>query len=111
MNDIIDLCKQYLILKSKMSHFRLEDPELEDIASKYIQLSEYTLTFAAATNIKKLWSSPVFRAVFDIRKKAQIMDNTPYFFNNIMQYASSHYQPTFEDYVRVRDRTNGMLLL
>lgn len=111
IHDTIDLCKQFLTLKSEISDLKFDDSELEDItiriASEFTIITNYALTINFAADIEKLWSSPVFRRVFEIRKKSHIMDNTPYFFDDIMKYASIQYLPSFEDYVRVREQTTG----
>jgi len=56
-----------------------------------------------------LWKDSGIKKTFESKKVFADMDNTPYFFERVQQYAQPNYKTTFEDYVRVRDRTVGIV--
>ena len=62
---------------------------------------------ATAKAIALLWSTTAFRRVFALRQTTNTMDNATVFFDNILQYASDEYTPTFEDYLLIRDRSTS----
>eukprot|EP01084_Bolivina_argentea_P042776 78855_1 len=111
--DIYDLCKQYFKLKEKHSFIQFESSDIENIAIKiatqHDPIHNHKLTASFAYDIKILWNTDCMKKVYEIRKKSHIMDNTPWFMNRVEQYANNNYIPSFDDYVRIRDCTTGVI--
>ena len=111
--DIYDLCKQYYKLKQSDTgkQVQFESSDIENLAIKiattHDPIHQNKLTKEFANDIELLWNTKTMKKVYDIRKKSHIMDNTPYFLDNVHQYADPNYIVTFEDYVRIRDQTTG----
>ena len=76
------------------------------------------LTRSVAIDIDKLWKDEAMKNTWLHRKNFHIMDNTPYFFEKILDIKSSkeeeekhgEWQATFDDFVRVRDQTTGIVV-
>ena len=66
---------------------------------KKIDLLETRLTPEFAKNISIFWNDPGIQCTYEISTKQAIMDNTPYFFNQMDEIVKESYNPTFEDYV------------
>jgi len=76
-----------------------------------------------ADRIAKIWSSPGMKKTFECRRNQHVMDNTPHFLDKIEQLyvhgeddqsntihrKDMQYTPTWEDYLRIRDQTTGVL--
>eukprot|EP00456_Euglypha_rotunda_P006148 TRINITY_DN11047_c0_g1_i10.p1 TRINITY_DN11047_c0_g1~~TRINITY_DN11047_c0_g1_i10.p1 ORF type:complete len:179 (+),score=21.79 TRINITY_DN11047_c0_g1_i10:317-853(+) len=87
-------------VKSSMEYFK---------AMKQPHLSEGKVDSEAADHIKKLWADAGIRATFDARAKFQVPDSAVYFFENIDRIAKDDYSPTYEDILRCRSRTTGIV--
>mmetsp|Transcript_58017 Transcript_58017/g.96206 ORF Transcript_58017/g.96206 Transcript_58017/m.96206 type:complete len:462 (+) Transcript_58017:22-1407(+) len=115
--DICDLCKQYLIFMKNgiedIPKFSNSSSELETLATSVAQnfdlVTEPHLSMAFAKDVATLWNTDTLKAVFEVRKKSHVMDNTPYFLDRVVQFAAPDYQVTFDDYVRIRDQTIGVI--
>mmetsp|Transcript_63838 Transcript_63838/g.101604 ORF Transcript_63838/g.101604 Transcript_63838/m.101604 type:complete len:502 (+) Transcript_63838:54-1559(+) len=113
--DMYDLCKQYYMLKQSAAanECKFESSDMENIALKiattHDPIHDHTLTAELANEIELLWSTKTMKYVYNIRKKSHIMDNTPYFFDNVRKYADPHYVAGFDDYVRIREATTGVI--
>ena len=112
--DIYDLCKQYYLLKQKDTgnlNIKFESSDIENlaikIATEHDPIHNQKLTKEFANDIQSLWNTKTMKKVYQIRKKSHIMDNTPYFLDNVQKFANPNYCVTFEDYVRIRDQTTG----
>eukprot|EP01084_Bolivina_argentea_P307164 530869_1 len=113
LEDIYDLATQNAILKASHPSCELSQQSQEictQIASlKGGHLEETELTPQLAQSICILWNDPGLQHTYNIRKTSHIMDNAPYFFSNIKRISSERYITNFEDYVRVRHRTTGII--
>lgn len=58
--------------------------------------------------LKKLWLDPNFQAEVG-GSKAEIPENIAYFFENLTRILQTNYVPTFEDSLRCRSRTTGIV--
>eukprot|EP01084_Bolivina_argentea_P307166 530873_1 len=84
----------------------------DDIASnwKWSYLNQREeLTHELVENISLLWYDNGMQETFRIRQHYQTMDNSKYFFQHIHRIAQSEYVPNFDDYIRVRLRTIGII--
>ena len=115
--DIFDLCKYYYQLKQKdtQQSIRFESSDIENLAIKiattHDPIHNNRLTKEFANDIELLWNTKTMKTVYDIRKKSHIMDNTPYFFDNVQHFANPNCVVTFDDFVRIRDQTTGKSIL
>eukprot|EP01084_Bolivina_argentea_P075312 136528_1 len=119
LNDIYDLSKYNIQLNSgnTTDDFVLSDSELTEMCyriaswqSKYIFDSTGSqLTAELAKEISLLWKDDAMKKTWNKRKNSHIMDNTPYFFEKVEEIASNKYVATFDDFVRVRDQTTGII--
>jgi len=111
MVDMIDLCKYNM---DKGHTTKIESCELREICSRIASLNSIDqpnslLTKSLSKEIYLLWSSPSIKETWELRKKSHIMDNTPYFLNKVQDIANDGYIVTFDDYVRLRDQTTGII--
>eukprot|EP01083_Nonionella_stella_P288034 980375_1 len=96
-HELIDICHR---ISTWPNHFILEDPYKK-------------LTTSLAVEIDKLWKDKAMKLTWDKRRNSHIMDNTPYFFDKIIDIVveqRQNYLPTFDDFVRVRDQTTGIIV-
>jgi len=114
LEDMFDLASQNQILVAR-GHFECQLGEAaQEICARVAMLrgghlSETRLTPALAQQLCVLWADAGLQATFNIRRTHHIMDNTPYFMAAIARIASPKYTTSFEDYVRVRHRTTGII--
>merc|ERR1712013_100359 len=115
LEDIFDLASQNVLLAASHPECVLGEAAQEICARvamlKGGHLSETELTPALAKDISRLWGDAGLQATFEIRRRRHIMDNTPYFVAAIERIADPKYtaRVQFEDYVRVRHRTTGII--
>ena len=84
--------------------FILEDPAMR-------------LTHSLAKDISLLWREEAMKNTWMQRKNGHVMDNTPYFFDKILEIVPSteeeskngEFVATFADYTRVWDQTTGIV--
>lgn len=115
VQDAYEIAKQNIKLKATFPECHMKSDTSERVAldlisivDRELDMNQRSLTPEIVSHIKLLWADDGFRETFNIRKKSHIMDNTPYFFNNIERIAHPDYIATFEDYIRVRNRTTGI---
>lgn len=86
-------------------------PEAEG-SKQYIQKlkSDHILLDEELSNhIRILWNDQGIRNTFAQRSKFQFMDAAEYFFDNLDRITPSDYHPTYEDVLRCRVRTTGIV--
>jgi hypothetical protein len=94
--------------------FILANQELKDIAMEISNFSALQrqsadfLTESMVNKINELWSDPAMKNTWRNRRRSHVMDNTPYFFDNMLQILSDGFELTFEEYVLIRDQTTGI---
>jgi GTPase SAR1 family protein len=114
VSDIYDLCKHYYLLKQTDASVQFKESDVEHLAIKIHQennpVHSQKLTPDFAEDIYKIWNTETMKNVFDDRKKSHIMDNTPWFMDRVRFYADPSYKPSFDDYVRIRDQTTGVII-
>mmetsp|Transcript_34855 Transcript_34855/g.30686 ORF Transcript_34855/g.30686 Transcript_34855/m.30686 type:complete len:497 (-) Transcript_34855:155-1645(-) len=111
MVDMIDLCKYNM---DRGYTTKIESIELREICSRIASLNSIDqpnslLTKSLSKEIYLLWSSPSIKETWELRKKSHIMDNTPYFLDNVQHFANPNCIVTFDDFVRIRDQTTGII--
>jgi len=113
LEDIFDLATQNQVLSASHPECQLGEAAQEVCARiamlKGGHLSETQLTPELASAIDVLWRDAGLQATFAIRRTHHIMDNTPYFMAAMQRIAHPRYTTSFEDYVRVRHRTTGII--
>eukprot|EP01083_Nonionella_stella_P288033 980374_1 len=113
--DIYDLCKMYYLLKQQDTekNIRFKSSDIENLAIKiatnHDPINNNKLSIEFANEIQQIWNTNTMKKVYEIRKKSHIMDNTPWFLNKVTQYANPNYIVTFDDFVRIRDQTTGII--
>ena len=113
LEDIYDLATYNRILSASDPECELGE-EAQEICTmiaslKGGHLEETSLDTELAKQILILWNDKGLQNTYRIRKRSHIMDNAPYFFENINRIADPKYKTNFEDYVRVRHRTTGII--
>jgi len=90
--------------------------EMESSIQKFASLQEMNpdnaltqLTTASAKKISKLWRYPGIQYAYELRKLSHVMDNTPWLMDRVETIADPNYEGSFEAYVRLRDRTTGVI--
>jgi len=78
-------------------------------ALKPPQLSEGKVDQTSAEHIKRLWADAGIRTTFANRSKFQVPDSAEYFFKEIDRIAKEDYSPSYEDILRCRSRTTGIV--
>jgi len=109
MVDMIDLCKYNMEYGKK-----IESSQLQEVCSRISTLNSIDqpntlLSKSLSKEIDLLWNHPSIKETWEKRKKSHIMDNTPYFLNKVKEIACDGYCVTFDDYVRLRDQTTGII--
>jgi len=113
-DDMMDLCRTNVAIISTDKECEIEDEKARDLRDRFVILSEklstdIELTYEIAQDIKHLWSQSGMKKTFNICSKSHVMESTPYFFNKVLEIGSPQYLANFDDYVRVRHRTVGLL--
>eukprot|EP00485_Elphidium_margaritaceum_P012172 CAMPEP_0202706766 /NCGR_PEP_ID=MMETSP1385-20130828/19142_1 /ASSEMBLY_ACC=CAM_ASM_000861 /TAXON_ID=933848 /ORGANISM="Elphidium margaritaceum" /LENGTH=447 /DNA_ID=CAMNT_0049365309 /DNA_START=36 /DNA_END=1379 /DNA_ORIENTATION=+ len=127
ITDIYDLCKHNVKLNSMGAgaQYKLSSDALTE---KCLRISNWTfqyiwddplgrLTRDLALEIDALWRENAMRLTWQERKQSHVMDNTPYFFDKILDIVpdakdatTASYRASFDDFVRVRDCTTGIIV-
>ena len=74
-----------------------------------IPKSKSHITPLIAESIAHLWALPAIRNTFDARVAFQLADNVDYFFDKVHEIASPDYIPSYDDVLRCRARTTGVV--
>jgi len=59
--------------------------------------------------IRDLWSNKKIKRVFELRAHFQIPDSASYFFSTLDRIAKQDYSPSYDDMLRCRSRTTGIV--
>lgn len=77
---------------------------------KYLQgIKDEELDAKSCAVIKKLWTNKGIKTTFKNRGTMQIPDSAEYFFDNVERIAQPGYVPIYEDVLRCRARTTGIV--
>jgi len=68
-----------------------------------------TLTKETADHTKKLWKDPGIQKCYELRSKFQLPDSTAYLMDRLDDMCSPTYVPSFDDAMRARSRTTGIV--
>jgi GTPase SAR1 family protein len=81
------------------------------LASNYVALSSsaYLTTPGLPQSLEELWTDAGVQAAVKRASEFQLIESSVYFFNNIKRLHAPGYIPTFEDVLRVRSRTTGIV--
>ena len=94
------------------SEYMPSDERVVVLVREWAQLTytdEVPLSVDLATAIQLWWASPAIIMSYDQRKQSHVMDNTPYFMSKVLDLAQPTYEVTFDDWVRLRNRTTGII--
>mmetsp|Transcript_12579 Transcript_12579/g.19036 ORF Transcript_12579/g.19036 Transcript_12579/m.19036 type:complete len:433 (+) Transcript_12579:61-1359(+) len=119
---IVEKVVEYMVILCKYSrdlNILLTSADNEDGADTVNASLEYMLSLPSpcdinieiAAHMKRLWAASGIQSTLAQREKyrIQIPDNVAYFFDERLDdIASESYEPTFEDYIRMRFRTTGV---
>lgn len=118
VNNTIGSMKTLVAQTDKMSSVQFDGevldctvpPELAESAQYFREIGQDApLTDEAAAHLKKLWACPGIRNIFKVRSDYQIPDAAEYFFSRVDAYADPNFVPTYEDMLRGRVRTTGIV--
>eukprot|EP00455_Lapot_gusevi_P033551 TRINITY_DN366_c0_g1_i4.p1 TRINITY_DN366_c0_g1~~TRINITY_DN366_c0_g1_i4.p1 ORF type:complete len:372 (+),score=123.83 TRINITY_DN366_c0_g1_i4:121-1236(+) len=59
--------------------------------------------------IERLWNDPCIQRCFELRQLFHLPDASRYFFERIREVSKPDYVPTFDDILRIRVRTTGVI--
>jgi guanine nucleotide-binding protein G(i) subunit alpha len=62
-----------------------------------------------AEHIKVIWKDPGIQKTYELRNKFQLLDSCGYFFENVDRVITSGYEPSYEDVIRCRVRSTGIV--
>jgi len=68
-----------------------------------------TYTTEVADDVKALWNDPAIREMFSRRYEFHVFDGAEYFFSDLDRLNPPAYVPTFEDILRCRMKTVGII--
>eukprot|EP01102_Stenamoeba_stenopodia_P014914 TRINITY_DN5028_c0_g1_i1.p1 TRINITY_DN5028_c0_g1~~TRINITY_DN5028_c0_g1_i1.p1 ORF type:complete len:358 (+),score=91.20 TRINITY_DN5028_c0_g1_i1:180-1253(+) len=92
----------------------LEDTEAQSVAKLFAEISDVMhmgddiISKASPAALKKLWQDPKVQAEIQ-DNKSDIPENVGYFFENLTRILQANYTPTFEDTLRCRSKTSGIV--
>eukprot|EP01083_Nonionella_stella_P005145 14948_1 len=126
LQDIYDMSKYNIKLNSTATtdEYRLANDETVDICHRISTWPNHFILESARTllhrelaeEISKLWHDKAMKHTWEKRRNSHIMDNTPYFLDKVLEMVhnpktnDAPYKCTFNDYVRVRDQTTGIIV-
>jgi GTPase SAR1 family protein len=62
-----------------------------------------------ARHISTVWSDPGIKNMYLVRSRFQLLDSAAYFFDRVLEYARPDFCPTYEDILRCRTKTTGIV--
>eukprot|EP00475_Leptophrys_vorax_P014248 TRINITY_DN2064_c1_g1_i1.p1 TRINITY_DN2064_c1_g1~~TRINITY_DN2064_c1_g1_i1.p1 ORF type:complete len:366 (-),score=105.24 TRINITY_DN2064_c1_g1_i1:208-1305(-) len=62
-----------------------------------------------AKHVKILWNDPGIQKTYTLRSHFQLLDSCAYFFTRVDKCAAESYEPSYEDVIRCRVRTTGIV--
>eukprot|EP01083_Nonionella_stella_P075305 204666_1 len=102
------LCTQSVQLNAKHAEDTLVHPDNEHLRNEILALpSETILNEDIAQKIKMLWADDGIQNTLTMRQHFQIHENVSHFFDRADIICSPSYVPSFDDYVRFRQKTHG----
>eukprot|EP01083_Nonionella_stella_P273779 928997_1 len=105
------LCIQSIKLNEKHNESTSVNSDHEIVRDELISLeSPYNLTTDISDKIKMLWSDNGIKETLSLRKYYQIHENVDYFFDRMDEINKENYIPSFDDYLRFRQRSTGFSL-
>jgi len=105
------LCFQCHELCEKEEQKTKVDAKNEALREELLNLkSPYTLNQELATKISTMWADPAIKETLTLRAKYQIHDNVGYFLDKIDAICKKEYEPSFEDFIRIRTRSTGFAM-
>eukprot|EP01083_Nonionella_stella_P038369 104411_1 len=103
------LCKESVLLNQEHQLNTSVQPDNESVRDELSALqSPYQLTEDIALKVKMLWTDKGIHNTLNHRQYYQIAENAAFFFDKIETIASPSYAPSFDDYLRFRQTTNGL---
>jgi len=93
-------CRPKTDVKSSLDYFNSLKPP---------HLSEGKVDAESAEHITRLWADVGIRNTFDNRARFQVPDSASYFFEQVTRIAQPDYSPNYEDILRCRSRTTGIV--
>eukprot|EP00301_Raphidiophrys_heterophryoidea_P016867 c26563_g1_i1.p1 GENE.c26563_g1_i1~~c26563_g1_i1.p1 ORF type:complete len:348 (-),score=76.23 c26563_g1_i1:235-1278(-) len=88
----------------------LATPELKEIVEQIVQGVETEgLRQVIVFLVQKFWNSPEIQEAYRSRNKFQLAEGTDHFFQSIERISAADYMPTYEDILKCRVRTTGVI--
>lgn len=85
-------------------------PELEPECKFFREIGQdAALTPEGAASIKKLWACEGIQNIFKVRSDYQLPDAAEYFFSRVDAFTQPNFVPSYEDMLRGRVRTTGIV--
>lgn len=78
-------------------------------ALKNLDSDEVVFDDVVAHHIARVWSDPGIKNMFLVRSRFQLLDSAAYFFERVLEYARTDFCPTYEDILRCRTKTTGIV--
>jgi len=85
-------------------------PISEDSVNEIQELKDFSyLDEELARHIKKVWTDPGIKHTYNMRSKFQLSDECKWFFERIEDLGKADYLPSYQDILRCRARTTGIV--
>lgn len=100
-----------LLVQSGFQQARLSSLEAEESRSFMASQPDdiALLDMEKAGHISRLWNDPGIRYTYSQRSKFQLVDTAEYFFDRVEQIVKESYVPSYQDVLRCRVRTTGIV--
>jgi len=109
-------CRPNPDVKASLEYFNsLKPPHLScyyhngQFRMRWNNAQEGKVDAESADHIKVLWKDPGIRNTFSNRSRFQVPDSASYFFEHIDRISKADYSPNYEDILRCRSRTTGIV--
>lgn len=76
---------------------------------KNLDPDEADFTDVIAHAITQVWADPGIKNMYLVRSRYQLLDSAEYFFNHVMNFAQPDFCPSYEDILRCRTKTTGIV--
>ncbi|MES1908895.1 MAG: hypothetical protein MHM6MM_001737 [Cercozoa sp. M6MM] len=101
------LIEQCALRESEDEKYKITSDALEYFKENVQQ--DTVIDDEVAGKIRDLWSDPAIKAIWEERSKIQVIDSAAYLFDRIEQIGSEDYVPDYQDMLRIRVRTTGIM--
>jgi len=106
----IKLMNEYYEVFTEQKELKSRVGEAADTARQFL-IKGQELTMESLPHLQAFWSDSAIQEVFNMGNRYHLNDSTTYYFDQIETICKSDYVPTFQDVVRCRIRTTGIVEL